>query len=126
MTKPSVLWIGPHARTLHRELVARLEANGLSVLGLDIEFAGALFEMLRLHPKAVIVFCEQGTEGTTRRVLASLEAGLRSSPVVALVERPELGDYFDVMNQGDAYYEQDESPKRAAQAVWWAANTRAA
>lgn len=125
MSKPSVFWIGPRTGKLYLELVARLGARGLSVI--DIESAEAPPETLRLHAKAVIVVCDQGSEGMTRRVLESLHAGLRNSPVIVLVERSEFGDYYDMMNRGaNYYYEQSENPRRIAQAVWWAANTRAA
>ena len=107
------------------DVVERIVRDGFAVQLLTS--TEALLAALQAHPKAVVVVCDKEYGRTSREVLAALAAGLRSSPVVVLVERSEFGDYYDVMARGACcYYEQTESPRLIAQAVEWAANNRAA
>ena len=125
MTDPSVSWIGLRGGTLQRELAARLGARDVSVL--DIESADALIDTLRLHPKAAIVVSGQCPDRNSQRDLDSLEAALRNSPIVVLVERCDRDDHYNSMDQGVGYYDElSENPRRIARAVWWAASTGAA
>jgi len=125
MTEPSIIWIGPAAGPVHHEVVSKTKRNGLAVL--DLDSPESLNAVLRLFPKAVIVVCDNQHGRISRQVLDSMAAGMRNAPVVVLVERSDFGDYYDVMAQGAfCYYEQSESPKAIANAVWWTASTRAA
>jgi len=125
MSEPLILWIGSPLGVLHDEVVGRIRKDGLEVE--ELGSAEALLDVLHVHPKAVIVVCDKQYGRRSREVLDALEAGLRGSPVVVLVERSEFGDYYDVMGRGAfCYYEQSENPRRIAEAVEWAANNRAA
>lgn len=107
----------PQLVGLERELKAR----GIAVV--RAESSAGIDEVLRRRIPATLVV--HGAE-LAQHVLESLIRLQRSSPVVVVADKEDLGSYFCLMNSGALeYFEVSESLETIARGIEWAHRTRA-
>lgn len=124
-TPQRVLWVGPAALQPWSDVVAAIREDGFEI---EVPADRAeLLGVLRRYPRAPVVVCKTGDRSRVDELLGLLGEFGRFNPVLVLVDRPEFGDYYDLMHRGASYYyEASEEPGRIAQAVNWAAGGMAA